>query len=270
MKIIKTTGETQTFSKKKLKDSLIKSGLNERKASEISSIILKKLHKSPSSKKIFSATCNQLKAKHKRVRANYSLKRALQQLGPTGYHFESFISEVFRSLGFNTTVSVMAKGRCVEHEIDVVAKSSKENHFVECKFHNSIQQKNDIKTALYIHARSLDLKENRTNKFKNYWLATNTALSKDALTYSKCVGLKTIALGSADYNLYELIDKLSVYPITVLSNLNKANKESLLKRDIITCRQLKQNFYKIKNSLNLDEKALMKLEQEVYILTEKK
>ncbi len=45
-------------------------------------------------------------------------------------------------------------------------------------------------------------------------------------------------------SLKERIDRLGLYPITVSSLLNKREKQFLLSRDVVLCRQLlKDNFY---------------------------
>lgn len=76
---------------------------------------------------------------------------------------------------------------------------------------------------------------------------TNTRFTQDALDYGTCVGLYLL---SWDYpngdGLKERIDRLRLYPITVSTLLSGREKDFLLERDVVLCRQL------IKNSFLLD------------------
>jgi hypothetical protein len=70
-------------------------------------------------------------------------------------------------------------------------------------------------------------------------VVTNTRFSADAIRYGSCVGL---ALLSWDYpagkGIKDLVDSLSLYPVTCLTTLTKTEKASLLAAGIVLCRQL--------------------------------
>lgn len=59
------------------------------------------------------------------------------ELGPSGFPFEKFISEILKFQGFAVQVGVIVEGHCVKHEIDVVAEKGEEHFMIECKFHNT-------------------------------------------------------------------------------------------------------------------------------------
>jgi hypothetical protein len=71
------------------------------------------------------------------------------------------------------------------------------------------------------------------------WLVTNTRFTKDALQYGKCCGLYLV---SWDYpkndGLKDRIDRLGLYPITVSTLLSEREKQFLLSRDLVLCREL--------------------------------
>jgi len=50
------------------------------------------------------------------------LKKAILQLGPTGYPFERFVGELLKYQGYEAKVGQIVQGNCVQHEVDVVAK----------------------------------------------------------------------------------------------------------------------------------------------------
>ena len=70
-------------------------------------------------------------------------------------------------------------------------------------------------------------------------MVTNTRFTSDAIDYGTCSGLKLL---SWDYplgnGLKDWIDREKLYPITVVKNLNNSQKQDLMERHIVTCRQL--------------------------------
>jgi len=74
---------------------------------------------------------------------------------------------------------------------------------------------------------------------------TNTRFTSDALQYGLCAGLNLL---SWDYplenGLKDRIDRLGLYPVTVSTLMTNREKEFLLSRDVVLCRQLiNDSFY---------------------------
>ena len=46
----------------------------------------------------------------------------MRQLGPTGHPFEQFVAQVFLSKGYIVETNYIAKGICINHELDVIVK----------------------------------------------------------------------------------------------------------------------------------------------------
>jgi hypothetical protein len=88
------------------------------------------------------------------------MTKAISELGPDGFHFERFIKELFTNMGYGTKTNHFAHGRCIKHEIDVLAMSQKEQIYCECKIHNNPNANNDLKIAFYVFAKYFDIKEN--------------------------------------------------------------------------------------------------------------
>ena len=122
----------------------------------------------------------------------YRLKNAIMELGPTGYPFEHFVGAILRTQGYKVKVGVLIDGKCVQHEVDVVAEKDNKIIVVECKFHRSAGKKSDVKIPLYIRSRFNDIYDkwsaDGTLGDKEYegWLVTNTHFTTDAEKYGKC------------------------------------------------------------------------------------
>jgi len=71
------------------------------------------------------------------------------------------------------------------------------------------------------------------------WVVTNTRFTKDAQQYGNCIGLYLL---SWDYpakdGLKDRIDRLGLYPVTVSTLLTKREKQFLLSRNVVLCREL--------------------------------
>ncbi|HKK25776.1 MAG TPA: restriction endonuclease [Gracilimonas sp.] len=245
--VIKASGERETFDLSKLKNSLSNAGAQ---PTAINSVIndLEKgglFRDGMSTKKIYREAYQILKRKSARVAGRYKLKEALLDLGPSGYPFEILISELFRNLGYKTEVGKVVKGKCVSHEVDVIAIKDNEHLMMECKFHNRQNHRCNVTIPLYVRSRFLDLKsawiKQEELKHKNHsgWVVTNTRFTTDATNYSKCMGLKLLSWSYPKNNgLKDLIGRTGLHPITCLSTIDKSEKQLLLKNDIVLAKQV--------------------------------
>lgn len=245
--IKKSTGEFEEFSKEKLKYSLIISGATADQANAILKQISPYIAKGISTKKIYRLAFRQLKKVDKKLASNYSLTKSIHELGPEGFHFEKFICEIFRAKGYEAKTNVRLDGKCVSHEIDVMASKPKYNVGCECKFHNRVGIKNDLKTTLYVKARYDDLMANPQNNLKEFWLISNTKFSKDAIQYANCAGLRLLGPNyPRSHALADLALKYKIFPITCISSLKKSEAKLLLNNGIILTKDLinKKNLLK--------------------------
>jgi predicted RecB family endonuclease len=53
-------------------------------------------------------------------------------LGPSGFLFEQFFSEILKNYGYKTKINVFLKGKIITHEIDIIAEKNKK-YMIECK-----------------------------------------------------------------------------------------------------------------------------------------
>lgn len=241
--IKKSNGDDEFFSRKKLYNSLKRTGLTKKKCGRIVDQVLNKVKAGCNTKEIYKETLRLVKLESSNAAAQYSLKKAIFDLGPAGYHFEKYVAKYFQFKGYKTITSVIVRGKHVKHEVDIIASLDGERTFVECKFHNKSGKKNDLKTALYIKARWDDLKEGRHGEnLRKFCFASNTSFTTDALTYAKGVGLDLLGLNAPQAKPFlEEIKEFRLYPITSLTKLSKYNKNQLLDRNIFTIQELKKS-----------------------------
>ena len=234
--VIKATGEIEPFSEEKVISSLLRAGASRQLAENIVAQTKPSLYQNIPTFEIYSIVMKILKKEQRPIAEKYNLKKAIMDLGPTGYPFEKFVAAVLQATGCQVATNQIIQGKCVSHEIDVIAEN-KEKYMIECKFHGLPGGRTDIKVALYTYARFLDVKEK--GGFDIPWLMTNTKLTQEVKTYALCMGMRVTAW---DYpegdSLNEMIDKSGLYPITASTTLPEQKKIELIGKGIVFTRDL--------------------------------
>lgn len=243
IKIIKASGAVVPFSIQKLRESLSRSGASDLVIEKVASEIESKLHDGMTTKKIYQLAFRKLKKIQMLAASKYKLKKAIMELGPSGYPFEKYVSEIFNAQDHSVQINLIMNGRCVNHEVDVLAERDGVQKVIECKYHNLQGTICDVKIPLYVNARFKDISETMPrNKKQEGWVVTNTRFSGDAIQYGICSGLKLLAWDfPGGKGLRELIDQGSLYPITCLTTLTQKEKAKLMTAGIVLCRGLKEN-----------------------------
>lgn len=237
VKVKKASGELEDFSESKLRESLVRAGSDEGLIEEIMHHIKSELYEGIPTEHIYRHIFDLLKNKSSHLVARYNLKRAIMELGPTGYPFERFIAGILEQYGFSTRVGEIVDGDCVTHEIDVIATKDDAHVMVECKFHNHVGTKSKIKDILYTYARFLDVKEK--HKFTEAWLVTNTKLTSDVSQYARCKGMRVISWNyPEDFSLRYLIEHSNLHPITSLEDKTLEEKKRLLQEGVVFVKDL--------------------------------
>lgn len=243
--VIKATGEKDKFSLNKLRSSLKRTGANNAIVDEIINVVRDELYQGISTKQIYNRAFALLKKKQPFYASKYKLKKAIYELGPTGFPFESFVSAILKYDGYETSTNKVLQGKCVTHEIDVVAHKNNETTLIECKFHGEQGLNCNVKVPLYINSRYQDVKAHWNANIKNDkkltqgWVVTNTRFTEAAIQYGKCVNLFLLSWDyPLDNGLKDRIDRLGLYPITVSNLLTKHEKQFLLSRDVVLCKDL--------------------------------
>ncbi len=264
--IRKNNGEQVPFDEKKLRVALYRSGAQTKDVERAVDKVRKLLVDGMSTRKIYQLAYRVLRKQSEYAAGHYRLKKAMMELGPSGYPFEKFVGKLMEAEGYISRVNQNIKGKCVMHEVDVVATRGNEQIMIECKYHSDSTRKSDVKVVLYIHSRFLDVKaswekENREKQYKGL-VVTNTRFSDDAVEYARCSGLFLVSWDYPQSNgLKDRIDRTGLHPITSLSSLKKAEKEYLLDKGIVLCRDMNNN-RQLLVEMQIDSKRINKIMHE--------
>lgn len=240
--VTKADGTQETFDPAKLEHSLALAGASSTSRARVVAKVMDELHPGVRTEDIYRHAFELLKTEeHMPVAARYSVKRAVFELGPSGYPFESFLAEVLRANGWSARAEITLMGRCVSHEVDVLAEKQGKRIGIEAKFHNDPGGKTDIKDALYVKARYDDLKQAplASSRVDEGWLVTNTRFTQNAIRYARCSNLTLVGW---DYprtrGLLSMIEEGKVHPITCLTTLSAGEKRRLLDSKVVLCKSV--------------------------------
>lgn len=239
--VLKASGQIEPFNEEKLRFSIQRAGVPEEIVENVVIHIKSKLYDNITTSEIYKHVIEFLgNSTHPFTRAKYSLKQAIMDLGPTGYPFEDYVSEVLKMEGYTTLVRQILQGKCISHEIDIITAKNNVKSMVECKFHNNPGTHSQVHVSLYTKARFDDVREK--NNLTEAWLITNTKITSDGLNYSLCSNMKVI---SWDYpqkgSLRDLIEKHMLHPITALANLSQNQKQILAQNHVVLAKDICRN-----------------------------
>jgi Holliday junction resolvase-like predicted endonuclease len=242
--VLKASGGTEEFDRRKFLRSITRGGSSRSVAFRVLGRIEPQLHEGISTREIYQLASRELARYDLRGSLRYDLKNSMMRLGPSGFPFEDFIGAVLTGMGYEVSVRNVAHGRCVRHEIDLIAVSRGRATMVECKYHNYKGVFTGLKEAMYTYARLLDIQEGYAAdhigaKIEKAMLVTNTKFSDDAIAFADCRGIELLGWHHPEKNgLERMIDSQRLYPVTILHGLDDREASGLARCGLLVVRDL--------------------------------
>lgn len=241
MQVTKATGDKEPFDEQKLKVSINRAGIPKDIQELVVDDVKKHLYEGVPTSEIYNRILQFLgNSKEPFAKTKYGLKQAIMDLGPTGYPFEDFVAKLLNTQGWETEVRVQMEGICVTHEVDLLVQQGGKRSMVEAKFHNRAGTKTKIHVALYTKARFEDLVAKYN--LSQAWIITNTKVTLDVIEYARCTGMRVISWSYPQgESLRDIIESSGLSPITMLSSLSMAQKQTLLAQHMVLCKDMIAN-----------------------------
>lgn len=257
MYIIKASGKKAKFNPGKIKKTCLRAGANKDLTDYIVGEVSRRVYDGMETRELLRLILRLLKQKDPIVAVRYNLKKAMLDLGPTGFIFEEFMLRLLKIYNYQAWLPPLITGACVKHEVDIIAKSRlKEKnlltkqesgqgniYMIECKYHNRPGLRSSLKDVLYVWARFLDLCDawcqGIGQKFNYPWLISNTKFSESAIQYARCKNIRLLGWQYPEGEGLEcLIEEKKIYPVTILSSLDWETKEKLFSKKVVLCQDL--------------------------------
>jgi hypothetical protein len=240
MLIIKADGSREEFQPKKIIKTCLRAGATREKAEEIAKKISQRVKENWTTHKIYQMIITELDKIKNKSAFVVTIRHAIAKLGPE--NFELYCKKLLEAEGYTCEWNKIVKGRCIEHQIDVIAKRDK-LYLVECKHHENPHRFCGLGIALQVQARLEDVKDGFSDKKNKYnfdvaWIFTNTKFSYHTKKYSAAKGIVLTGWGyKGDYALEKMAETKRIYPVTIL-RLGRDVEEKLLENNIITLQDM--------------------------------
>ncbi len=218
-------------------------GVSRKVAGEVAGRVEKRLYDGIPTRKILQMTFRLLRSYKPAVKHLLDLRRGLS-LMDSKPEFEVFVQVLLANSGFEVSPNRILPGKCVEHEVDAIAKKAGVTYFVEAKHHVNYHTPTGLDESRIARAILEDVSEgfqcgSCDLKIDRAMIVTNTRYSLHARRYGNCRNILQIGWNSpADLSLQSMIEENNLYPISSLRGLKRATKTKLVNAGIVLMKQL--------------------------------
>jgi hypothetical protein len=243
LSVTKADGSRQLFAREKIIRTCLRMGASREVAEAVTDKIEKRAEDGIESKQILAMIFRNL-AKYRDVVKNHiDLRSSLALLRPKP-DFEQFVQILLREHGYEVTPNLIVRGKCVEHEVDAIARKDGKTYAVEVKHHFNHHTLTGLDVTRIARAIFEDITEgfklglNSTNLDKAIVIC-NTKYSDHAKRYGECRGIEQIGWNYPEqHGLERMIEDKKIYPITYLKGLDATLGRRLADEGIILLKQL--------------------------------
>ena len=241
--ITKANGSRQLFDREKIIRTCLKMGVNQKIAIDIVNEVESQLYDGITTSKIFKLVFNLLEDKKPVVRHFLDLRKALS-LMISKPEFERFVQILLSFNGYKVSSNQLLQGKCVQHEVDGLARKDGVTFFVEAKHHyhyhtpTGLDESRIARAVLEDVTEGYEMEKNNL-KIERAMLVTNTRFSEQAIIYGKCRNILQIGWhSSGELSLQRMIEEKKVYPLSCIRGLQTETRIRLVDSGIILIKQL--------------------------------
>jgi len=241
--VTKFDGRKQPFQKEKVINTCLRMRASPGQARAVADKIESKLYDGIKTKEILEMIFRYMKEYRPEIAHEIDLREAISLLRPKP-DFEQFVRLLLKEYGYQVGISQIVKGKCVEHEVDGIAKKSEDIIYVEVKHHFNHHTYTGVDIFLEAQARLGDLVEGYKSKinpikFDKILIVCNTKFSDHAKRYADCMGITYIGWKAPEEEgLEQMIEKKKLYPITFLKDLDRRTEAKFGDVGIVLLKQL--------------------------------
>jgi hypothetical protein len=260
--VTKADSTKQLFDKEKIVKTCLRMGTTRAVAESIAEEIEAKVYEGIDTKKILQMIFRKVRKHQPSLKHQIDLRKALSLLNPVP-DFELFVQTLLSEHGYTVIPNQIVRGRCVEHEIDAIAKKDGVTLIVEVKHHFSYHTPTSLDVGRISRAVFEDVTEGfklglNNLKVDKAMIVCNTKLSEHAKRYAECRGIYHIGWSSpTNHDLQTMIEERQLYPITNLRRLNRVSRKRLVSNGIILLKQLtEKNPKELRRQTGIPQKDL--------------
>jgi hypothetical protein len=245
MSLTKADGSKQLFDKGKIVRTCMRMGATYDLALTIAEKIESQIYEGIPTSIVFELIFKYMRKYRPGVRHIVDLRQGLSLMGSKP-EFEAFVRLLLANEGFEVRPNQILKGRCVEHEVDAIAKRDGIIYFVEVKHHISYHALTGLDESRIARAVLEDVTESYQMgsvgyKIDKAMIITNARYSDHAIRYGRCRDITQIGWNyPVDNGLEKIIEKLKLYPISCLRGVRFEDRQRLIDSSFVLIKQLPQ------------------------------
>jgi len=241
--VTKADGTRQLFDREKVVRTCLRMGASRKIADDVAERVEKSLYDGIPTSKILQMAFRLLRSYKPAIRHLLDLRRGLS-LMDSKPEFEIFVQILLARNRFEVSPNRIVAGKCVEHEVDAIARKGGVTYFVEAKHHVNYHTPTGLDESRIARAILEDVTEgfqcgSCDLKIDGAIIVTNTRYSEHARRYGKCRNILQIGWNSpANLSLQSMIEEKNLYPLSCLRGLKRETKTKLVNSGIVLMKQL--------------------------------
>jgi len=241
--VTKADGSRQLFDREKIVRTCLRMGANNMIADKIAGRVERRLYDGISTSKILQMTLALLRGYKPSIKNLLDLRRGLS-LMDSKPEFEVFVQLLLANNGFEVSPNRILPGKCVEHEVDAIAKKGNVTYFVEAKHHVNYHTPTGLDESRIARAILEDVADSFQSgisglKIDKAMIVTNTRYSEHATRYGKCRNILQIGWNSPrNLSLQRMIEEKDLYPVSSIRGLKREIRTELVNSRIVVMKQL--------------------------------
>ena len=241
--VTKADGSRQPFDKQKVFRTCIRMRATPEAATAVADRVESKIYEGITTKLILQMIFRYMKEYRPAVRYQTDLRQAIALMRPQP-DFEKYVALLLTEQGYHVDSNKIVRGKCVEHEVDAIARKGSEIIYVEVKHHFQHHTFTGIGVFLEAWASYVDLLEGYEEaknpyRFNKVMVICNTKISEHAQQYAACKGILYTGWNyPSGSSMEEMVRSKSLYPTTMMKDLDRTAVARLGDAGIITLKQL--------------------------------
>jgi hypothetical protein len=241
--VTKADSSRQQFDRNKIVATCMRMGATKQDAEEIAGKIESRVYDGMPTAKVLQRIFQFIHKYKPQASRLYDLRRGLSLMNSKP-EFEKFVQILLANIGFEVVPNKILKGKCIEHEVDAIARKDGVTYFVEAKHHYNYHAFTGLDESRIARAVLEDVSEGfnlglTDLKIDEAMIVTNTKYSEQAMQYRICRNILQIGWSTpADLGLRNIILEKSLYPLSCIRGLKTDVRLQLVDSGIILINQL--------------------------------
>jgi hypothetical protein len=266
----KEDGSRQLFDREKVVRTCSRMGASSHVAHEVAEKVERRLYDGISTQMILRMIFRFMRKYKPEVGNLFDLKKGLSLMSSKP-EFEVFVQVLLVHQGFEVKSNQILRGKCVEHEVDAIARKNGVTYFVEAKHHLSYHSLTGLDESRIARAVLEDVAEGFVPargdlKIDRAMIVTNTRYSEQAIQFGRCRNILQIGWSSPEnFGLQNMISEKKLYPLSCLRGLSGDTRMKLVEAGIVLIGQLlDENLHELAKKTRIPEDTLQGIEEKAW------